>query len=85
VAVAIAAPRHRLATAQGMLGATGLATAGIVGLAAGAIYEHAGAFVLFSGTATVMAVCLVTALVLGRDLLAPPAVAVPEPVPVEPV
>ncbi|MCU1373847.1 MAG: putative major facilitator superfamily transporter [Actinomycetia bacterium] len=72
VAVALAAPRHRLAAAQGLLGATGLATAGVVGLAAGAVYEHQGAFVLFTGTAVVMATCLATALYLGRDLLAPP-------------
>jgi MFS family permease len=84
VAVAIAAPRHRLAAAQGLLGATGLATAGIVGLGAGAVYEHAGAFVLFSGTAGLMVVCLVSALVLGRELLAPPLVPGPEPLPVEP-
>jgi MFS family permease len=85
VAVAIAAPRHRLAAAQGLLGATGLATAGMVGLAAGAIYEHAGAFVLFSGTAVVMATCLIGALVLGRDLLTPPTAPVPAPLPVEPM
>jgi MFS family permease len=72
VAVAIAAPRHRLAAAQGLLGATGLATAGFVGLVAGAVYEHAGAFALFSGAAVVMALCLATALYLGRALLAPP-------------
>jgi MFS family permease len=85
VAVAMAAPRHRLAAAQGLLGATGLATAGLVGLAAGAVYEHAGAFVLFGGTAAFMAVCLGTALVLGRELLVPPAAPVPEPLPVEPI
>jgi len=84
VAVAIAAPRHRLAAAQGLLGATGLATAGIVGLVAGAVYEHAGAFVLFSGTAGLMVLCLASALVLGRELLVPPVVAGPEPLPVEP-
>lgn len=71
VAVAMAAPRHRLAAAQGLLGAVGLATAGIVGLAAGAVYEHAGAFTLFAGSAAVMALCLLAALVLGRDLAAP--------------
>lgn len=83
VAVAMAAPRHRLAAAQGLLGATGLATAGVVGIAAGAVYEHAGAFPLFSGAAVVMALCLGSALVLGRDLLAPPEVPVPVPVAAE--
>ncbi|MCU1377251.1 MAG: putative major facilitator superfamily transporter [Acidimicrobiales bacterium] len=77
VAVAIAAPRHRLAAAQGLLGATGLATAGIVGLVAGAVYEHAGPFPLFTSAAAVMALCLGAALYLGRDLLVVP---VPEPV-----
>lgn len=85
VAIAIAAPRHRLAAAQGLLGATGLAVAGTVGIASGAIYERQGAFVLFAGTAAIMAACLVAALVLGRDLLRPPAAAVPEPLPVEPI
>ena len=75
VAIAIAAPRHRLAAAQGLLGATGLATAGTVGFASGTIYEHQGAFVLFSGTAAIMAICLATALILGRDLLRPPGAA----------
>ena len=86
VAIAIAAPRHRLAAAQGLLGATGLAVAGTVGLASGAIYEHHGAFILFAGTAGVMAVCLAAAMYLGRDLLRPPtgSVTVPEPLPVEP-
>ena len=83
VAVAFAAPRHRLAAAQGLLGATGLATAGLVGLVAGAVYERQGAFVLFAGTAGLMALCLLTALVLGRDLLRPPVptVEAPETVP----
>jgi MFS family permease len=75
VAVAMAAPRHRLAAAQGLLGATGLATAGVTGLVAGAVYEHAGAFTLFSGAAVVMATCLVAALYLGRDLEQAAAVA----------
>lgn len=67
VAVAMATPRHELAAGQGLLGATGLATAGAVGLAAGSIYEAAGAFTLFAGTAALMALCLGTAVVLGRS------------------
>jgi MFS family permease len=71
VAVAMAAPPTQVAAALGLLGATGLATAGLVGLVAGAIYEHAGRGVLFSGTAVVMAGFLVAAVRLGRELERP--------------
>jgi hypothetical protein len=73
VGVAVATPHHQLAAGQGLLGASGLATAGIIGLASGWIYQHAGAFTLFTATAAWMAVCLGAALVLGRDLLRPVA------------
>jgi MFS family permease len=66
VGVAISTERHQLAAGQGILGATGLATAGAVGLAAGWIYSSAGATVLFVGTASLMAVCLGAALALAR-------------------
>ena len=68
VAVAMAAPPTQVAAALGLLGATGLATAGLVGLVAGAIYEHAGRGVLFTGTAVVMAGFLLAATRLGREL-----------------
>jgi MFS family permease len=66
VGVAMATERHQLAAGQGLLGATGLATAGAVGLAAGWVYASAGAMTLFLGTASLMAVCLGAALVLAR-------------------
>jgi MFS family permease len=82
VGVAVATPQHQLAAGQGLLGASGLATAGAVGLVSGWIYEHAGAFTLFTATAVWMAVCLCAALVLGRDLLQPVArLDIPEPLP----
>jgi MFS family permease len=64
VAVAIAAPRDRLAAAQGLLGATGVASAGLAGLAAGAAYERFGSFAVFGGAAALMASCLVGAAAL---------------------
>ena len=66
VGVALATERHQLAAGQGLLGATGLATAGAVGLAAGWVYSSAGASVLFLGTAGLMVVCLGAALTLAR-------------------
>lgn len=71
VGVAVATPRHQLAAGQGLLGACGLATAGLVGLISGAVYQHAGAFALFTGAAILMSGCLGVALLLGRDLLRP--------------
>jgi MFS family permease len=81
VGIAVATPAHQMAAGQGLLGASGLATAGIVGLLAGTVYEHAGAFTLFAGTAAWMAFCLGAALVFGSELLRPARVAVPEPLP----
>src|SRR5205807_2446820 len=71
VGVAVATPPHQLAAGQGLLGAAGLATAGLVGLASGALYDHAGPFTLFTLTAIWMLACLGSALVLGRELLGP--------------
>jgi len=65
VGVALAAPRHQLAAAQGLLGAAGLATAGIVGVVAGSVYEHAGPFTLFTGTAVLMTACVAVAALLA--------------------
>ena len=77
VAVALAAPESQVASALGLLGATGLATAGLVGLAAGSVYQHAGRTVLFTATAGMMSLFLVIARVLGRELLVPAAEAAP--------
>ena len=42
VAAALGSPPEHLSAAQGLLGATGLAAAGLTGLAAGFLYEEAG-------------------------------------------
>lgn len=82
VGVALATERHQLAAGQGILGATGLATAGAVGLAAGWVYATFGALTLFLGTASLMVLCLGAALALARDtrlLTASAPVAAPQP------
>ncbi len=74
VAIALASPPDQLASAQGLMGAVGLATAGVAGIVGAAVYDHFGARPLFTGTALVMALALGAALLLGRDLLRPPGV-----------
>jgi len=61
VAVAIASPPEQMSSAQGLLGATGLVTAGLTGLVAGWIYEEAGRLAVSVTTAAVMLVFVVTA------------------------
>jgi MFS family permease len=70
VAAALGSPPEHLSSAQGLLGATGLAAAGLTGLVAGYVYEEAGAFVVCTGTAALMTVCLLIAVTLGRRDLA---------------
>jgi MFS family permease len=70
VAAALGSPPEHLSAAQGLLGATGLAAAGLTGLVSGFVYEEAGRFVVCTGTALVMTAFLVTAVVLGRRELA---------------
>ena len=70
VAAALASPPEHLSSAQGLLGATGLAAAGLTGLVAGYVYEHAGAVVVSTGTAAIMTVFLLVAITLGRRDLA---------------
>ena len=70
VAAALGSPPEHLSAAQGLLGATGLAAAGLTGLVAGAVYEEAGRFAVCAGTAVTMAVFLATAITLGRRELA---------------
>jgi hypothetical protein len=69
VAMALAGPPDQVSSGQGLLGATGLATAGVAGLAAGYLYEQAGRATLFAVTAAVMATCL---LVANADRAGPP-------------
>ena len=61
VAVAIASPPDQVATGQGLLGATGLAVAGLAALGGAAVYEAFGRTVVFTGTATTMALFLLAA------------------------
>ena len=66
VAAALASPPEHLSSAQGLLGATGLAAAGLTGLVAGFVYEYAGRFVVCTGTAAIMTCFLLVAVTLGR-------------------
>jgi MFS family permease len=70
VAAALGSPPEHLSAAQGLLGATGLAAAGLTGLATGFLYEEAGRVVVCTGTALVMTVFLGIAITLGRRELA---------------
>jgi MFS family permease len=70
VAAALGSPPEHLSAAQGLLGATGLAAAGLTGLAAGFAYEEAGRLAVCTGTAVLMALFLGVALTLGRRELA---------------
>jgi hypothetical protein len=70
VAAALGSPPEHLSAAQGLLGATGLAAAGLTGLAAGFVYEEVGRFAVCTGTAVLMTVFLTIALTLGRRDLA---------------
>ncbi len=64
VAVAIASPVEDISSGQGLLGATGLAAAGVSGLLAGWLYEYQGRAVLFAAAAAAMVCFLILALVL---------------------
>ena len=66
VAIAMASPPEQMSAAQGLLGATGLITAGLTGLIAGWLYEEGGRLAVSATTAAVMVVFLTTARVLGR-------------------
>lgn len=61
VAVAIASPPDQLATGQGLLGATGLAVAGLAALSGSAVYEAFGRAAVFGGTAALMVLFLLAA------------------------
>jgi MFS family permease len=65
VSAALASPPEYASSAQGLLGATGLAAAGLTGLAAGYLYEASGRLAVSTATAAVMIVLIVTARVLG--------------------
>lgn len=61
VAVAMASPPDQLATGQGLLGATGLAVAGLSALVGAAVYQELGRTAVFSGTAVAMVTCVLLA------------------------
>ena len=71
VAAALAAPQERASAAQGLLGASGLATAGLAGLAAGFLYQHGGREAVCTATAAAMALLIVAA--RGAGTRKPPA------------
>jgi len=73
--VAQAAPRRHLASAQGLLGATGQAVAAVTALGSGVVYQYFGASELFVGGAALMIALLVGGLVQGRALMSPAAAA----------
>ena len=61
VAVAMSSPPEQLATGQGLLGATGLAVAGLAALGGSALYGTFGRFTVFTATAVLMLVFLLIA------------------------
>ena len=61
VAVAIASPPEQVATGQGLLGATGLAVAGLAALIGAAVYEAFGLMAIFGGTGVLMVAFLLLA------------------------
>jgi DHA1 family bicyclomycin/chloramphenicol resistance-like MFS transporter len=70
LAIARASPPGQLASAQGLLGAVGLATAAGSAVLSGWIYGTWGPFVLYAGTAALMTVLLAAAWALGAELRA---------------
>jgi hypothetical protein len=59
VAVAMSTPPEQLATGQGLLGATGLAVAGLAALGGSALYGSFGRFSVFTTTSALMLVFVV--------------------------
>ncbi|MEN9793439.1 MAG: hypothetical protein RL330_1517, partial [Actinomycetota bacterium] len=82
-AVAMTAPPHRLASAQGLMGGVQTLTGGLTAVAAGASYEAFGRTPTFLVTAGVMVVLVWTGVWLARTswgLRGAPAVAAAAPV-----
>jgi MFS family permease len=71
VSAALASPPEQASSAQGLLGATGLAAAGLTGLVAGYLYEHWGRLAVCTTTAVVMVVFLAAARLLAAGRLDP--------------
>jgi MFS family permease len=79
VAVAMSSPHDQLAAGQGLLGAVGLAVAGLTALAGSAVYGSAGRAALFGGTAAAMGLFLALAAWRGRALMTPAGAALTAP------
>jgi len=84
VAAAMAGRAENASAAQGLLGATGLAAAGLSGLVSGYAYEHFGRAALFAGAAVLMTVCLVLGMASVRNEPRPMANASRDPASVQP-
>src|SRR5581483_10205759 len=80
VAAALASPPRWASSAQGLLGAAGLATAGVTGLAAGFLYQHGGRVAACTATAGAMTVVVFAGRAAGRARRPPAALAAPVPV-----
>jgi MFS family permease len=68
LAIARASPEDQIASGQGLLGATGLATASVTAIAAGWVYGVWGPLVLYAASAALMVVLLVAAWWQGPEL-----------------
>jgi MFS family permease len=80
VAAALAASPERASAAQGLLGAAGLATAGLTGAVAGALYQTGGRFAVCTTTAALMCACIIAARVLAPAQARRPSAGVAAPV-----
>lgn len=68
LAVGYASGENALAAGQGLFGATGLLVAGAASIGSGALYQSVGPSGLWLVAGAAMAVCIVTAQVLGRGV-----------------
>jgi MFS family permease len=71
LAIARASPPDRIASGQGLLGATGLATASATAVATGWAYGAWGAFALYAGSSLIMVALLAAAWWQGPELRRP--------------
>ena len=74
VAVAFSTPPEQIAVGQGLLGAVGLAVAGLTALVGSRVYDIAGRATVFAGSAATMLVFVALARLRGRELMSPRAV-----------
>jgi DHA1 family multidrug resistance protein-like MFS transporter len=66
VSAALTGPPEYASSAQGLVGATGLAAAGITGVIAGSIYQQWGRLAVTTTTALIMAAFLIAAQLIGK-------------------